>query len=662
MESQNKMMTRKNHIHIIDNEVRLNLIKDINLIKHPKAGSKAIKVALVEKGWYDAFIDYLTYSKVPPPGKIRTRKLYEGSRFNIKCKLHVDFEVIELKRWEILSKIFGYTSQIIRYYILHPATHDPVVILTPKKIDVQFKGRNIQKIVEGDWLLGPVKDQLCDALGVDSRSYSFYSASSSMPVPNNKTFNDISDGKNAFLILKTAPITDKILNKYSNYNINTPTTSGLPKPSDFQNKMKSNDNNSDEYEVSVSTPPCFHRPVASTRNNQKILKPKIDQKKNSITTTSPSSPLSSSRVPNSPLNQFSGTAQKVVKPIGLCNIGNTCFFNAAVQCLVRCQALTNFILSPQFEKQVNRNNPLGTKGKVAYAYRDLLDSMTKSESRYAINPSRLHRAIADAYPIFDDFGQNDSQELIGALLDALHEDLNQSSTAKGTNPPIEIPKNADSLEIHLAKNSSPILDIFHGSLLNCLECPSCYLETINKDPFVFLSLPIPQSYSYSSYNYISPTSLYSPSPISRKNVSLSDCMELFSKSEALDCHNLWKCIKCGKEVQAKKRIKIDKTSNILIIHLKRFDGQSYYMKKIETPVEYPDILNIGNSSHNDSKNRYKLIGVVFHHGSLIGGHYTAAAVDPKTEKWYYFNDSIVREITSGEAHSSQAYILFYQKI
>lgn len=521
--------------------------------------------------------------------------------------------------------------------------------------------------------------------------------------------------------------TNRNKNNFQNYHINT---------------YKYDDSDSSSYEYVDSPPPSAKKPFsrlegktgATIINNSKIIKPTaknnysaqsesndqpIKKNNNDISRLlmNPKSPSRLRRDENQEddendivisrsISKSNSNITGFPKPCGLRNLGNTCFFNAAVQCLIRCQPLTNFILSTSCQNQINIKNPLGSKGRIVTAYRNLLQKMTNVKEatsnsnayysstylRYgysssylssAISPTDLHSVIAQQYPIFEDFGQNDAQELVGSLLDGLHEDLNQSHQAKGNNPPNQLPKDPDSYELYVSKNSSPIMDIFNGKLFHSIKCPHCGHKRVVYDPFMFLSLPIPSNnrsvntnkYEYTTSRYGYPSYLYSNNYSSNyssyKKVTLSDCFDSFTKTEKLDGHNLWKCDGCNKEVSAVVKSGISKMSDILIIHLKRFDGQSYFMKKIDTPVDYPDTLD--SSFFQDSMNlsssgiqnsiypKYNLIGVVFHHGSLSGGHYTSAARDPETNKWYEFNDSSVTKIQKEDVHSSNAYILFYQK-
>jgi ubiquitin C-terminal hydrolase len=53
---------------------------------------------------------------------------------------------------------------------------------------------------------------------------------------------------------------------------------------------------------------------------------------------------------------------------------------------------------------------------------------------------------------------------------------------------------------------------------------------------------------------------------------------------------------------------------------------------------------------------------VHHFGDLGGGHYTAHCWNERREKWYYFDDSNVREeVNLKNIVNSSGYILFYKK-
>lgn len=151
-------------------------------------------------------------------------------------------------------------------------------------------------------------------------------------------------------------------------------------------------------------------------------------------------------------------------------------------------------------------------------------------------------------------------------------------------------------------------------------------------------------------------------PEEEKSFSVERCLDMFAEELTLDDQNEWYCPKCKKFVQASKKMDVWKAPQILIIHLKRFAQSGGYFTKTETEIQYPDVLDmsrwiVGPQSGSTS---YKLVAVSEHHGWIGSGHYTAHAL--VGDQWYFFNDSTVTKCTGNEAHSRNAYILFYARI
>ena len=64
----------------------------------------------------------------------------------------------------------------------------------------------------------------------------------------------------------------------------------------------------------------------------------------------------------------------------------------------------------------------------------------------------------------------------------------------------------------------------------------------------------------------------------------------------------------------------------------------------------------------NSKFVYDLYGVIVHRGSLNRGHYYSYCKNPHTNKWYLFDDELVREEDDlGRIVDENAYILFYKQ-
>ncbi|XP_073317409.1 ubiquitin carboxyl-terminal hydrolase 5-like [Primulina huaijiensis] len=178
---------------------------------------------------------------------------------------------------------------------------------------------------------------------------------------------------------------------------------------------------------------------------------------------------------------------------GLLNLGNTCFMNSAIQCLVHTPEFARYFRE-DYHQEINRQNPLGMVGELALAFGDLLRKLW-APGRAPVAPRQFKAKLARFAPQFSGCSQHDSQELLAFLLDGLHEDLNRvkhkpyikSKDADGR-PDEEV---ADEYWAnHIARNDSIIVDVCQGQFKSTLVCPVCNKVSVTFDPFMYLSLPL----------------------------------------------------------------------------------------------------------------------------------------------------------------------------
>ncbi|KAK8042126.1 UCH-domain-containing protein [Apiospora rasikravindrae] len=200
-----------------------------------------------------------------------------------------------------------------------------------------------------------------------------------------------------------------------------------------------------------------------------------------------------------------GRAQKSGRTIGctgLSNLGNTCYMNSALQCVRSVEELTKYFLSREWEKEINRDNVLAHNGDVAAAYAHLLHDIYKEPPPNSVTPRQFKNTLGRYAPAFSGYGQQDSQEFLGFLLDGLQEDLSRikkkpyiekpDSTDEMVNDPAAIREMAEKVwDITKKRDDSVIADLFTGLYKSTLVCPECQKVSITFDPFNNLTLPLP---------------------------------------------------------------------------------------------------------------------------------------------------------------------------
>lgn len=181
---------------------------------------------------------------------------------------------------------------------------------------------------------------------------------------------------------------------------------------------------------------------------------------------------------------------------GLHNLGNTCFMNSALQCLVHTPPLVEFFLQ-DYSREINSRNPLGMQGELALSFGELLRKLWSS-GRTSVAPRAFKAKLARFAPQFSGYNQHDSQELLAFLLDGLHEDLNRVQNkpyieAKDANGRPDEEFADECWRNHKARNDSIIVDVCQGQYKSTLVCPVCSKVSVTFDPFMYLSLPLPST-------------------------------------------------------------------------------------------------------------------------------------------------------------------------
>lgn len=339
---------------------------------------------------------------------------------------------------------------------------------------------------------------------------------------------------------------------------------------------------------------------------------------------------------------------------GLKNLGNTCYMNAVLQCLVRVPEFNSYLMGKSYCDDIASKNDLGYRGRLVSKFAELTRSL-HYDGNFLV-PKDVRSIFTQKYADFATYKQQDAHEFLSFFLDGLHEDLNfarrNNERITHKEPPDDEfdfhSKKVNHREAsqrfwnrHTSMNQSKIVDLFQGQFISITQSKVSSTVRRNFDSFMVMSVPIPEK---------------------RSSVMLEDCIKKFRETEAID--DFYEPT-MKKHVKATKNISLWKLPPVLIIQISRFKANSYGIicEKLHTKVKLPKELVI--DSNMDKRQKYRLFSFVEHSGqTLNSGHYRAYANHPNAEQlWFLFDDQDVSRVSSANVDSvldsRTAYICFY---
>ncbi|KAJ0046619.1 hypothetical protein Pint_04943 [Pistacia integerrima] len=334
-------------------------------------------------------------------------------------------------------------------------------------------------------------------------------------------------------------------------------------------------------------------------------------------------------------------------PLGLRNLGNSCYLNSVLQCLTYTPPLANFCLNLQHSSLCD----LARDCPFCILEKRIVRSLSLDLTLDA--PAKIQSCLRIFAEHFRGGRQEDAHEFLRYVIDACHNTCLRLKKLKRKGGDRE----AVNGSVGNSSSSSVVKEIFGGALQSQVKCLSCGAESNKVDEIMDISLDILHS------------------------GSLKDAMQKFFQPEVLDGNNKYKCENCKKLVAARKQMSILQSPNILVIQLKRFGG--IFGGKIDKTIAFEEILVLssfmckanqaGKESwgiyyptmlihiYRDPQPEYKLFGTIVHSGfSLDSGHYYAYIKDAMG-RWYCCNDSSVSISTLQEVLSEKVYILFFSR-
>lgn len=358
-------------------------------------------------------------------------------------------------------------------------------------------------------------------------------------------------------------------------------------------------------------------------------------------------------------------AVKSLLPRGLINTGNLCFLNATLQALLSCSPFVQLLQELRIRDIPKVGFPTLTAFSEFVCDFDMPTSSNLKkdavETGRPFRPAMFEAVLKNFTPdvpnsISGRPRQEDAQEFLSFIMHQMHDELlkleGQSSGTNGFKTSVVSSTEEDEWETVGPKNKSAVTrtqsfipselsDIFGGQLRSVVKARG-NKASATVQPFLLLHLDIHLE-------------------VVR---TIEDALHLFSAPENLEGYRT-SAIGKGGVVTAKKSVKIQTLSKIMILHLMRFSYGSQGSAKLLKPVHFPLEFILSREllvSPSTESRKYELVATVTHHGREPSkGHYTAD-VRHSNGQWLRFDDASVTAITTSKVLHDQAYVLFYKQV
>jgi ubiquitin C-terminal hydrolase len=310
---------------------------------------------------------------------------------------------------------------------------------------------------------------------------------------------------------------------------------------------------------------------------------------------------------------------------GMVNLGQSCYFNATLQCLAACEKVRGLLERSHVDDHTFTAN-----------LRNLI--MKMSEGNLIIRPTTLFGLLVrDDGNDFQAFQPADAHEFLIFTIDRVVEDLGRpvsievQGQAKNDNE-ANLLASFHAFRTAFKARYSPAVDCFFGLSGADLRSQDTNFKTCIFDTFCTLNLPI---------------------PVRDGDVTLYDCLDACMCTEELDGDNRYFDEAAGRLVRAQKTHSLWRLPCVLAIVLNRF-GESKNTRMVAAPLS----LELDRYVNRHVRcSRYTLRAVCNHIGNHASGHYSACVLDG--DVWHEIDDATITAIETSEAVSDDAYILFY---
>jgi ubiquitin C-terminal hydrolase len=283
------------------------------------------------------------------------------------------------------------------------------------------------------------------------------------------------------------------------------------------------------------------------------------------------------------------------------------------------------------------------------AYQDIVRALWSAYLPAYVRPlgfiSEVRKAVMGTpYEMFGLPIPNDSHEYLVYLLDHFHEAMKKQVEWKEQEIPLGVTATqkmrimADNgWNRFVSKNDSEVVRLFFGMMRKTIHCTNCQNNTYQWE--VFNSLKVPCD-----------------------GVSFQDWIrnEVNEQTEIEG----YRCDNCNGKYLAKFSSHLWRLPHHLFVTLRRFHFNGH--KNMTVCPYQGDRISFTEffaKEAEDSENvwGYELRGVSDHHGTHMGGHYTAQFKHPISGQWWWIDDERAQPLETPRFSASN-YIFFFKKV
>ncbi|CAN6220334.1 unnamed protein product [Urochloa humidicola] len=333
--------------------------------------------------------------------------------------------------------------------------------------------------------------------------------------------------------------------------------------------------------------------------------------------------------------------------VGLNNIKETDFVNVTIQSLMRVTPLRNFFLIPE--------NYQHSKSPLVHRFGELTRKIWHARNfKGQVSPHEFLQAVMKASNKRFQIGvQSDPVEFMSWLLNTLHAKLKSSKKKNRSiihdcfQGELEVVKEVHRKHIMERKEDGDELNGDAGSVVGTAD--GIVTET-SKVPFLMLGLDLP------------PPPLFKDAM--EKNIIPQ--VPLFNILKKFDGETVTEVVRPS---IARMRYRVTRLPKYLILHMRRFTKNNFFVEKNPTLVNFPvknlelkDYIPLPKPKENDKlRSKYDLIANIVHDGKPGEGCYRVFVQRKSEEAWYEMQDLHVTETLPQMVALSETYMQIYEQ-